>query len=204
MVVIGIDAHNCTHTAVIVETNGRHLASKTCASTTRDHFAPLRWASQRGPDRIWAIEDCRNMTRQLEHDLLAAGERIVRVPPKLVAYLHDAARTYGKFDQIDALAVARAALREDGLPAANLDGPVDRTVSAPLGRPVRWSNGCLRILRHVVQSPPGLPSSAQRSHGGRRRRGEILRMSIETNEITPGPDAVGNDERPPLRRGTLD
>jgi hypothetical protein len=33
-----------------------------------------------------AIEDCRNMTRRLEQDLLAAGERIVRVPPKLMAH----------------------------------------------------------------------------------------------------------------------
>src|SRR4051794_16012334 len=63
------------------------------------------------------------MTRRLERDLLAAGERIVRIPPKLMAHARDAARTYGKSDPIDALAVARAALREDGLPVAHLDGP---------------------------------------------------------------------------------
>ena len=53
--------------------------------------------------------------------MLAAGERIVRVPPKLMAHARDAARTYGKSDPIDALAVARAALREPGLPTAHLD-----------------------------------------------------------------------------------
>ena len=63
------------------------------------------------------------MTRRLERDLLGAGERIVRVPPKLMANMRDSARTYGKSDPIDALAVARAALREDGVPAACLDGP---------------------------------------------------------------------------------
>ncbi len=63
------------------------------------------------------------MARRLERDLLAAGERIVRVPPKLMANMRDAARTYGKSDPIDALAVARAALREDNLPVAHLDGP---------------------------------------------------------------------------------
>jgi transposase len=61
------------------------------------------------------------MTRRLERDLLAAGERIVRVPPKLMAHARDAARTYGKSDPIDALAVTRAALREDSLPTAHLD-----------------------------------------------------------------------------------
>jgi len=53
--------------------------------------------------------------------MLAAGERIVRVPPKLMAHSRDSARTYGKSDPIDALAVARAALREPDLPTAHLD-----------------------------------------------------------------------------------
>jgi transposase len=69
------------------------------------------------------VEDCRHLSRRLEADLLAAGEVIVRVPPKLMAHARDSARSYGKSDPIDALAVARAALREPGLPAARLDGP---------------------------------------------------------------------------------
>ena len=72
---------------------------------------------------MWAVEDCRHLSRRLEADLLAAGERIVRVPPKLMAHARDAARTYGKSDPIDALAVARAALRHPDLPVARLDGP---------------------------------------------------------------------------------
>jgi transposase len=38
-----------------------------------------------------------------------------------MAHSRDSARTYGKSDPIDALAVARAALREPGLPTAHLD-----------------------------------------------------------------------------------
>jgi transposase len=63
------------------------------------------------------------MTRRLEVDLLAVGERVTRVPPKLMAGARDAARTYGKSDPIDALAVARAALREPDLPVAQREGP---------------------------------------------------------------------------------
>jgi transposase len=59
----------------------------------------------------------------LETDLLRAGELIVRVPTKLMAHVRVAARSYGKSDPIDALAVARAALRETDLPTAQLDGP---------------------------------------------------------------------------------
>jgi transposase len=68
-------------------------------------------------------EDCRHLPRRLEAGLLAAGEQIVRVPPKLMAHAPDSARTYGNSDPIDALAVARAAVREPDLPVARLDGP---------------------------------------------------------------------------------
>jgi len=69
------------------------------------------------------MEDCRHLSRRFEADLVSAGERVVRVPPKMMAGARRSARTRGKSDPIDALAVARAALRESGLPVARLDGP---------------------------------------------------------------------------------
>ena len=124
MVTLGIDAHKRTHTVVAVDELGRQLGQKTTTSTTTDdHLDLLRWASGFGAERVWAVEDCRHLSRRLEADLLAAGERITRVPPKLMAHARDAARTYGKSDPIDALAVARAALRHPDLPTAQLDGP---------------------------------------------------------------------------------
>lgn len=123
MVTLGIDAHKRTHTVVAVDDLGRELGCKTTTATTSDdHFELLRWVTQFGTERVWAVEDCRHLSRRLEADLLAAGERIVRVPPKLMAHARDSARTYGKSDPIDALAVARAALRHPDLPAAQLDG----------------------------------------------------------------------------------
>jgi transposase len=124
MVVLGIDAHKRTHTVVAVDEAGRQLGVRvTTATSTAAHLDLVRWAGQFGSGRRWAVEDCRHLSRRLERDLLAAGEQIVRVPPKLMAHCRDSARTYGKSDPIDALAVARAALREPGLPCARLDGP---------------------------------------------------------------------------------
>lgn len=124
MVVLGIDAHKRTHTVVAVDEAGRQLGVKVTQSTsTAAHLDLVVWAGRFGPGRRWAVEDCRHLSRRLERDLLAAGEQIVRVPPKLMAHCRDSARTYGKSDPIDALAVARAAVREPGLPAARLDGP---------------------------------------------------------------------------------
>jgi transposase len=122
MMIIGIDAHKRTHTAVTVNEQGRLGHTKTVGTTTRDHLQLVKWASGLDEERLWAIEDCRHMTRRLERDLIAAGESVVRVAPKLMAHVRDSARTYGKSDPIDALAVARAALREPNLPVARLDG----------------------------------------------------------------------------------
>jgi transposase len=123
MVTFGIDAHKRTHTVVAVNDVGRQLASRSFATTTAAHLELLCWAQEFTGERRWAVEDCRHVSRRLERDLLGAGERIVRVPPKLMAESRGWARTYGKSDPIDALAVARAALREPELPTARLDGP---------------------------------------------------------------------------------
>jgi transposase len=64
---------------------------------------------------LWAVEDCRHVTGALERELVAAGERLLRVPPKLTAPERRAGRARGKSDSIDALAAARASLREPRL-----------------------------------------------------------------------------------------
>jgi len=120
-VVIGVDAHKRSHTLVAVDEVGRRLAERTVAATSEGHLQALGWAS-RWPLVRFALEDCRHVTRRLERDLLTAGARVVRVPTQLMAADRRAGRARGKSDPIDALAVARAALREPDLPAAHLDG----------------------------------------------------------------------------------
>lgn len=119
---IGGDAHKRTHTFVVTDPTGRKIAEHTVAATTEGHLDALRWAA-RWPQRRWALEDCRQVTRRLERDLLGAGEAVVRVPTQLMAGARKSARTPGKSDPIDALSVARAALREPDLPVAQLAGP---------------------------------------------------------------------------------
>lgn len=122
MVVLGADLHKRWHTVVVTDENGRKLADKTVPATDAGHRDLRRWAAT-WPDRTWALEDCRHLSRRLEIDLLRAGERVLRVPPKLMAGARRGGREQGKSDPIDALAVARAALREPNLPIASLDGP---------------------------------------------------------------------------------
>lgn len=122
MVVVGADVHKRTHTFVAVDEAGRELGHKTFDAITPGHQAAVRWARERfGIELVWAIEDCRHLSARLERDLLTAGQSVVRVPPKMMAEQRRIARTRGKSDPIDALAVARAALREPDLPVATHD-----------------------------------------------------------------------------------
>jgi len=124
MIVIGIDPHMKTHTAVALDaTTGAAVGELTVTCDGTGHDELLRWARGLGETRIFAIEDCRHVSARLERHLLPAGERVVRVPPKMMAGARRSARTYGKSDPIDAQCVARVALREPDLPCATLVGP---------------------------------------------------------------------------------
>ena len=123
LAVFGIDPHKATHTVVAVDAIGRQVAQRTVAARTPQHLELLAWARTIADERVWAVEDCRHVSRRLERDLLTVGERIVRVPPKLMAATRTSVRAPGKSDPVDALAVARAALREPDLPTAQLDEP---------------------------------------------------------------------------------
>jgi transposase len=124
MIVIGIDPHMKTHTAVAIDAvTGASVGVRTVSTDAAGHDELLAWARALDPERRFAIEDCRHVSGRLERHLLPRGERVVRVPPKMMAGARDSARTYGKSDPIDAACVARAALREPGLPEACLTGP---------------------------------------------------------------------------------
>jgi transposase len=129
MVVVGADVHKRTHTFVVVDGVGKKLGHKTVRADGAGHDQAIRWvqtefaaAIAADPEGLrWGIEDCRHLSARLEIDLLDAGQSVVRVPAKLMAQTRSSARTRGKSDPIDALAVARAVLREPDLPVAAHD-----------------------------------------------------------------------------------
>ena len=127
MVMIGTDSHKRTHTVIALDEVGRRLGTKTVRTNSDGHLALVEWSSQfadRDEEGVrFALEDCRHLTRRLESDLLAAGQRVVRVPTRLMAGARKGSREPGKSDPIDAEAVALAALRHRDLPVAELEGP---------------------------------------------------------------------------------
>jgi transposase len=125
MIVIAADTHKSTHTFVAVEeATGRLVAERTFAADEAGMVALLRWANGLAVgERVFALEDCRHVSGRLERFLVASGERVIRVAPKLMGQSRRAERSPGKSDSIDARAVARAVLERgvDAFPAAWLD-----------------------------------------------------------------------------------
>jgi hypothetical protein len=91
MVMLGTDAHKRSHTIVAVDPAGVEIGSVTVAATTDGHLRAMQWAAKY-TQRQWAIEDCRALSRRLEGDLLGVGERVGRVPPKMMARTRATAR----------------------------------------------------------------------------------------------------------------
>jgi transposase len=128
VIVIGIDPHKQTHTAVAVDgATGQVLAELTVKARTPGFERLVEWARGLDGERLFAVEDGRHVSGALERHLIGRGERSVRVPPRMMGQARRADRLRGKSDPIDATAIARAALSHPDLPQATLAG-IEREV----------------------------------------------------------------------------
>ena len=114
-VIIGVDPHKASHTAVAVSDDELELARKKVRSGCAQAEQLLEWAAPY-TERIWAIESAAGLGYLLAQQLVAAGEEVLDVPPTLASRV----RVLGsgrsnKNDPNDATSVAVAALRSSGL-----------------------------------------------------------------------------------------
>jgi transposase len=93
MIVLGADTHKRSHTiAAVAAGTGELLGEQTVAVGRRGFGALLRWARGLDGERVWAIEDCRNVSGSLERFLIERGERVLRIPTHLSAGARKSAR----------------------------------------------------------------------------------------------------------------
>ena len=86
MMVFGVDPHKQTRTAVAADELGRKKAQQAVRARRDGHRELIGWARAVAPaGRVWAVEDVRHLAGGLIRELLAAGEQVVFVPPKLMA-----------------------------------------------------------------------------------------------------------------------
>jgi len=115
MVLIGVDPHKASHTAVAVDDAERELARMTVRADRRQLERLLEFATV-FPDRTWAIESAGGLGFLLAQQLVGAGECVVDVPATLAARVRLLGSGRGsKNDPNDALSTAIAALRDQQL-----------------------------------------------------------------------------------------
>ena len=110
-VIIGVDPHKASHTAAAIDAGEVDLGQVRVRAGAEQLERLLAWA-QPWPDRTWAVENAGGLGYLLAQQLIAAGERVLDVPPKLAARVRllNSGDT-NKNDPNDARSVAIAALR---------------------------------------------------------------------------------------------
>ena len=110
-VMIGVDPHKGSHTAVAISAAEEPLGDLRVRASAAQAGTLVAWAAP-WPERTWAVEGAGGLGHLLAQQLVAAGERVLDVPPKLAARVRllQAGDT-NKNDPDDALSVAVAALR---------------------------------------------------------------------------------------------
>jgi transposase len=155
---IGIDPHKGSHTAVVIDRDEAQLAKLQVRASRRQLDQLLEWAAP-FEARTWAIESAGGLGYLLAQQLVAAGEHVLDVPATLAARV----RVLGtgrsnKNDPNDALSVAVAALRAPRL------APVTRADHAG-------------VLRLVAKRNTDL---------GRARNRTACRLHALLTELVPG------------------
>jgi transposase len=115
VVVIGVDPHKASHTAVAVSAAEEPVGQLRVRASAVQVERLLGWA-QAWPERTWAVEGAGGIGHLLAQQLLSAGERVLDVPPGLAARVRLLATgNINKNDPNDARSVAVAALRSPGI-----------------------------------------------------------------------------------------
>ena len=192
LVVIGMDPHKRSATIEVMDGDETILGGGRYATDVAGYAAML--SSGQFPQRTWAIEGCNGIGKHIANRLLADGEQVVDVPPKLSARTRVFATGQGrKTDATDAHSVALVGTRMSGLrPVVNdeqlavLRLLVDRRRS--LGDDhTRMISQLHRVLLELIP-------------GGAKKDLSAAQAKALLGKVRPR-DAAGQDQAPG-RRGT--
>jgi transposase len=192
MVLIGIDPHKATHTAVAIDDAENQLGELTLRADRLQIERLLKWAIDY-PERLWAIESASGLGHLLAQQLLAVGEDVVDVPPTLAARV----RLLGsgksqKNDPNDALSIAIAALRAPRLRSVAKD---DHSAVLRMLGDHHHDLGSLRTqvicrlhacIRSLVPGGTGVRLSADRASAVLRRVRPATAVEAERKRLALG------------------
>jgi len=143
VVMIGVDPHKASHTAVAVSAAEGPLGELRVRACVAQAERLLAWAAA-WPQRTWAVEGAGGTGHLLAQQLVSAGERVLDVQPELGARVRLlAAGDVNKNDPNDARSVAIAALRSAGVQQVR---PDDHAAVLKI-----WSKRCRDLGRTRTQ-----------------------------------------------------
>lgn len=117
MFMIGIDPHKRSHTAAVVDRDEAVIDTIRVDADRDQRQKLLEWAARFSP-RTWAVEGATGMGAMLAQQLVAAGEHVVDVPPKLSSRVRLLER--GRIDKTDPNDARSAAIVAWHTPALNV------------------------------------------------------------------------------------
>jgi transposase len=170
-VAFGIDAHKKSLFGAAVDALGRVVRVLEVDNSPAGHCKLLRWMESMGAPRTIGIEGTGHYGRALALALIAAGETVFEVPAHLTGEGRKRRPSAGKSDRDDAIAIARAVLRGDGLAAVRTT-PLADDLKVLVDRRDHLKDACGRarneIHGHLVVLRPGyhhrVPKLTARCH----------------------------------------
>jgi transposase len=100
MLTIGVDPHKRTHSVVAVDELGVQLAISTQRARREGFGILLAWSRSLPGECTWVAEDCRHVSGPFERFLIDHGEKVVRLPPRLMADARRGVRERGKSERL--------------------------------------------------------------------------------------------------------
>jgi hypothetical protein len=151
-VIIGVDPHKGSHTAVAIGAAEEPLGQVRVRASAAQAQRLLAWAAG-WPQRTWAVEGAAGLGHLLAQQLVAAGERVLDVQPKLGA-------------RVRLLASGDRHLKADAARAAAGRGPGGH----PGNDSVASAAGSYPVHRLFGQATPGpAPTLRSRPHDSAKK-----------------------------------
>jgi transposase len=152
--VVGVDTHLDTHTAVICDGRGHQLGQEQVPATTAGYGQLLAWARAQaaGTPLAWAVEGTGHYGLGLSRHLAAAGEQVAEIGHTR----HIGNRRAGKTDSIDALRAARELLacEHPAVPRAGGDREALRLLICGRDHAVRACRSARALLAGLLVTMP--------------------------------------------------
>jgi hypothetical protein len=197
MVMIGIDPHKRTRTAVAIDGDEQVLGERLVRATAKQVPELVEWALRLdGGDRVWVIESAGGLGHLLAQQFLAAGETVVDIPASLgsrVRLLDGTVRQQ----------------RPQRRPIGGDRGAASTPTRAGAGRGPRVGVGAAGAAPHPASldlqtrphadCTPGPPSSCRAGSAKKSLSVRRDRSSSSTNRLVPLPRTSSPGDRPPRR-----